>query len=83
MDSSPGDFTVVYELNVHCSDVARINQHYSDLHGHIQDVFNAYGVQIMSPNYDRDPDQPKILRPDNLFIPRPRCLWRPRVADVP
>lgn len=62
-----GDFTVVYELNVHCSDVSRMNQHYSDLHGHIQDVFNEYGVQIMSPNYDRDPDQPKIVRPDNFY----------------
>ena len=29
------------------------------LHAHIQDVFNEYGVQIMSPHYLGDPQQPK------------------------
>ena len=62
-----GDFTVVYELNAHCDDVDRMNQHYSELHGNIQDVFNEYGVQIMSPNYDRDPEQAKIVRPENFY----------------
>ena len=31
------------------------------LHGHIQDVFNEYGVQIMSPNYVIDPAAPKVV----------------------
>lgn len=31
----------------------------SMLHANIQDVFNEYGVQIMSPHYLGDPDQPK------------------------
>jgi small-conductance mechanosensitive channel len=31
------------------------------LHAHIQDLFNEYGVQIMSPNYLADPAAPKVV----------------------
>jgi len=31
------------------------------LHANIQDVFNEYGVQIMSPNYVIDPAAPKVV----------------------
>jgi len=31
------------------------------LHRNILDVFNEYGVQIMTPAYERDPDQPKVV----------------------
>jgi small-conductance mechanosensitive channel len=31
------------------------------LHQHIQDLFNEYGVQIMSPNYMFDPAAPKVV----------------------
>jgi small-conductance mechanosensitive channel len=31
------------------------------LHGHILDLFNEYGVQIMSPSYEGDPDAPKVV----------------------
>jgi small-conductance mechanosensitive channel len=33
----------------------------ANLHGNIQDVFNEYGVQIMSPHYLGDPDGPKVV----------------------
>jgi hypothetical protein len=33
------------------------------LHGNIQDAFNEYGVQIMSPNYEADPGAPKVVPP--------------------
>lgn len=33
----------------------------SDLHANIQDVFNEYGVQIMSPHYISDPAEPKVV----------------------
>lgn len=36
----------------------------SALNGHIQDVFNEYGVQIMSPHYIDDGAQPKVVPPD-------------------
>lgn len=31
------------------------------LHANIQDVFNEYGVQIMSPHYIDDPEHPKLV----------------------
>jgi hypothetical protein len=35
----------------------------SDLHAAIQDSFNRYGVQIMSPHYWQDPAQAKTVAP--------------------
>ena len=31
------------------------------LHANIQDVFNEYGVQIMSPHYMNDPAEAKVV----------------------
>ena len=39
----------------------------STLLSNIQDVFNEYGVQIMSPQYFEDPAAPKIVPPDQWF----------------
>ncbi len=53
------DDPAAYELNVYIRGphgMARIN---ADLHRHIFDVFNEYGVQIMTPAYEGDPDEPK------------------------
>lgn len=33
----------------------------SAIHANIQDVFNQYGVQIMSPHYFHDPESPKLV----------------------
>jgi small-conductance mechanosensitive channel len=41
----------------------------STLHGHIQDVFNEYGVQIMSPHYISDPSAPKTVPPEGWYAP--------------
>ena len=41
----------------------------SALHANIQDVFNEYGVQIMSPQYFEDPASPKIVPPEKWFTP--------------
>jgi small-conductance mechanosensitive channel len=43
----------------------------SNLHANIQDVFNRYGVQIMSPHYMNDCAAPKLVGPDG---------WRPPPA---
>lgn len=37
------------------------------LHANIQDVFNEYGVQIMSPNYVLDPPQAKVVKPEDWY----------------
>ena len=39
----------------------------SVLHANIQDVFNEYGVQIMSPQYFGDPAEPKIVPREKWF----------------
>lgn len=39
----------------------------SMLHANIQDVFNEYGVQIMSPNYESDPEQEKLVPKENWY----------------
>ena len=37
------------------------------LHANIQDAFNEYGVQIMSPNYEADPEGDKIVPVDQWY----------------
>jgi small-conductance mechanosensitive channel len=37
------------------------------LHANIQDVFNEYGVQIMSPHYLGDPTQAKVVAPADWY----------------
>jgi small-conductance mechanosensitive channel len=37
------------------------------LHANIQDVFNEYGVQIMSPHYMADTAQAKVVSPEDWF----------------
>jgi small-conductance mechanosensitive channel len=37
------------------------------LHAHIQDLFNEYGVQIMSPHYLGDPASPKVVNKQDWF----------------
>jgi len=39
------------------------------LHGHIQDVFNEHGVQIMSPHYMMDPKNPQVVPPEKWYAP--------------
>jgi small-conductance mechanosensitive channel len=39
----------------------------SALHGNIQDAFNEYGVQIMSPNYEADPEGRKFVPVDQWY----------------
>lgn len=40
----------------------------SDLHANIQDVFNEYGVQIMSPHYLGDPPDAKVVPKDKWHL---------------
>jgi small-conductance mechanosensitive channel len=64
LQTSLSDFAVEYQINANCSDVSNLLQIYSDLHANIQDVFNEYGVQIMSPAYVADPDSAKVVPPE-------------------
>jgi small-conductance mechanosensitive channel len=68
------DFFVHYELNASTSDPQRMARTYSELHANIQDAFNEYGVQIMSPHYETDRDVP-------TFVPKEQWFTSPAKAS--
>jgi len=67
LQRSLGDFAVNYEINAYTDEPRRILGTYSDLHRNILDVFNEYGVQIMTPAYEGDPEQAKVVPRDQWF----------------
>lgn len=67
LQTSLDDFYVAYELNVYCNTPLKMIEIYSDLHKNIQDAFNEYGVQIMSPSYRFDPVRPKVVPKDQWY----------------
>lgn len=62
-----GDFAVTYEINAYCDSPRAMNRLYTALHASILDIFNQYGVQIMTPAYEGDPEQPKIVPKDQWY----------------
>jgi small-conductance mechanosensitive channel len=62
-----GDFCVTYEINAYCADAHAMASLYAELHRHILDVFNEYNVQIMTPAYEGDPEQPKVVPKEQWF----------------
>ena len=68
LQQSLGDFAITYELNIYCDDARMMMELYSELHRNILDVFNEYGVQIMTPNYVQDTPQPKTVPKDQWYI---------------
>mgnify|MGYP006376575919 FL=1 len=64
-----GDFAVNYELNVYCNDPVNLMKHYTALHQNVLDVFNENNVQIMTPAYEGDPPEPKVVPKDQWFTP--------------
>lgn len=68
LEKALGDFAVTYELNAYVDNTKLLPQRYADLHRNVLDVFNEYGVQIMTPAYEGDPEQPKVVPPDKWFI---------------
>ena len=63
------DFYVDYELFANIDRPLDKVQIMSQLNANIQDVFNEYGVQIMSPQYHEDPEIPKVVPKEQWFTP--------------
>ena len=67
LQRSLDDFYVEYEL------VGRIDEPLdrpfimTRLNGNVQDVFNEFGVQIMSPNFVAQPNKPVIVEKSHWF----------------
>jgi small-conductance mechanosensitive channel len=83
LQRSLGDFAVNYEINAYTNEPRRILATYSDLHRNILDVFNEYGVQIMTPAYEGDPEQPKLVPRDQWFMSPAALPTREPVVEPP
>lgn len=73
LQKSLGDFAVTYEINVHCRDAQAMWPLYSALHQSILDVFNEYGIQIMTPAYEGDPAELKVVPKSKWHAPPARA----------
>jgi small-conductance mechanosensitive channel len=63
------DHAVEYTMLVCVAEPAVRPAALDELHANILDVFNEHGVQIMSPVYEADPAQPKIVPRQEWFKP--------------
>jgi len=62
-----GDFAVTYELNAHCDAPHKMVSLRSAMHRSVLDLFNEYGVQIMTPAYEADTEVPKLVPREKWF----------------
>lgn len=62
-----GDFCVTYELNAYTASAGDMVGKYHALHANILDVFNEYGVQIMTPAYEGDPAEAKVVPKERWY----------------
>jgi small-conductance mechanosensitive channel len=67
LQAALGDFYVTYTLLVCPEQPQRRIAVLAALHANVQDAFNEFGVQIMSPNYEADPSAPKIVPPGRWY----------------
>ena len=70
-----GDFYVSYLLVARIENERLRLETISDLNAHIQDAFNEYGIQIMSPHYMMQP-------PSAVVVPAEKWYDPPAVADA-
>jgi small-conductance mechanosensitive channel len=61
------DFYITYELVAYGDATASRPVVLSRLHERILDVFNEHGVQIMSPNFEAQPDRRVVVDPSQWF----------------
>jgi small-conductance mechanosensitive channel len=61
------DYYVEYELYAYVDRPLERIQILSELHSHIQDEFNTYGVQIMSPHFVLQPKGNVVVNKDDWF----------------
>jgi small-conductance mechanosensitive channel len=69
LQTALNDFYVSYELNAYTDYPRDMTTVYSEMHQKIQDTFNEFGVQIMSPHYLGDPKEAKIVPKEKWHQP--------------
>ena len=73
LQTSLSDFYVEYQLNAYLEQPEARLPTLAALHANIQDAFNEYGVQIMSPHYESDPAE-KVWVPKEKWFEAPAKL---------
>ena len=73
---SLGDFYVDYEINAFCDNAGAVPELTTRLHRNILDVFNEFGVQIMSPHFEVQP-QAAVLVPKEQWYAAPAASASP------
>jgi small-conductance mechanosensitive channel len=69
LQTALNDFYVTYQLNAFTGKADEMPETYSGMHQNIQDAFNEYGVQIMSPNYLADRPVPTVVPKERWYAP--------------
>ena len=69
------DFFVEYELRGHLEMPTNPARVLSELHMQIQDTFNEFGVQIMSPAFESQPER-------DVVVPRAQWFAAPAVPPT-
>jgi small-conductance mechanosensitive channel len=67
LQSGLAEFHIRYTLLVALDAPHRRAAIFNRLHANIQDAFNEHGVQIMTPNYEADPESRKVVPKDRWF----------------
>ena len=66
LQTSLDDYYVTYELNVHTKETNKIPFIYSEIHKNILEVFDAAGIEILSPAYQANRDGNLTTVPSQL-----------------
>ena len=61
------DWYIAYELQVKLQPGQSLAEARNELHSNIQDVFNEFNVQIMSPNFVMQPEGAVVVAEENWF----------------
>ncbi|MGH9836807.1 MAG: mechanosensitive ion channel domain-containing protein [Blastocatellia bacterium] len=69
LQTALSDFYVRYQLNAYLERPVERPEVLSRLHAEVQDAFNEYGVQIMSPSFESQPEQRVIIPKTKWFAP--------------
>jgi small-conductance mechanosensitive channel len=72
LQTALSDYYIEYQLNAPLEDPRQRLAVLSELHANIVDLFNEFGVQILSPHYVADPTSPAVV---------PRERWRLSPAE--
>jgi small-conductance mechanosensitive channel len=64
---SLNQFDITHEVNVFLEEGASYWETRSELNRNVLNAFNEYGVQIMTPAYEGDPEQAKVVPQDRWF----------------